>query len=703
MMRRKQVKSAKDVQGKTVTRPSWDTVTFQGDSVCVKTDSADRLLPDMNVMRSCRDVAKVTFQCMDKLFMLHVCDVYEDGECSQLLTYESFVGMLGRLRCDIADVDVYGCPKGWIFDLPLEMSHDPVPGTEEYDFKRYNVTVVSCAAMHYFVECVTVLSDRLRLANLLANYTSFSYEDMDGKWRARARKERRDEIEQKNRNDVQVSDVMEQNRPMSDKPDAESMHRTEQNDDMSHAAKALHVQTCTDEDDAHKSDVETDAQRVRRIHHEIFGDLSRIDMNGTLYFVARELAAQMGYQCAEKMLRCAPEQEVKSLDDLYRMDIAADVPERDNRAVSGRSGRRHVMSDRERQWKTSFLTCLGKNPKDGNAWKLRFISQAGVNAVLGKSEKPMAAEWQQWAFGEVLVSVQKTGGYSISSAKPRDSYAIEDPIERALAWVEEEKERRRLAMEADSALKALSEERARADEAVQKRSYIQHRRECTAMQTASNMTRENARLKDENRSLVQRSQKILDASLAFSERHKSMFISLREMMYSSGCFSELFDVVKIDRNGRALVDERVKRFKRAVESQMETLLFRHAIAVTGASRSVCEKVYRAIVKSWTSETALCSSDVDGRKDVADAMYVLISRGYRGTSPYPFCRTEFHASLWDEWLTSICADGENFECLREFMRRESVAELERAMKTGNALPAIIGKWMHNDYGYISTAS
>lgn len=182
-----------------------------------------------------------------------------------------------------------------------------------------------------------------------------------------------------------------------------------------------------------------------------------------------------------------------------------------------------------------------------------------------------------------------------------------------------------------------------------------------------------------------------------------MFISLREMMYSSGCFSELFDVVKIDINGRALVDERVKRFKRAVESQMETLLFRHAIAVTGASRSVCEKVYRAIVKSWTSETALCSSDVDGRKDVADVMYVLISRGYRGTSPYPFCRTEFHASLWDEWLTSICADGENFECLREFMRRESVAELERAMKTGNALPVIIGKWMHNDYGYISTAS
>lgn len=439
-------------------------------------------------MRSCRDVAKVTFQCMDKLFMLHVCDVYEDGECSQLLTYESFVGMLGRLRCDISDVDVYGCPKGWIFDLPLEMSHDPVPGTEEYDFKRYNMTIMSGAAMHYFVECVTDLSARLRLANLLVNYTSFSYEDMDGKWRARAGKARLDEIEQKERNDAQARDVMEQNLSMHEKSEAESICRTEKNDVMSHA-EALPVQAC--KDDAHNTDVETDAQRVRRIHHEIFGDLSRIDMNGTLYFVARELAAQMGYQCAEKMLRCAPEQEVKSLDDLYRMDTGADVPQRDNRAVSGRSGRRHVMSDRERQWKTSFLTCLGKNPKDGNAWKLRFISQAGVNAVLGKSEKPMAAEWQQWAFGEVLVSVQKTGEYSVSSslAKPRDSYAIEDPIERALAWVEEEKERRRLAMEADNALKALSEERTRADEAVRKRSYIQHRRECTAMQTASNMTR----------------------------------------------------------------------------------------------------------------------------------------------------------------------------------------------------------------------
>lgn len=45
-------------------------------------------------------------------------------------------------------------------------------------------------------------------------------------------------------------------------------------------------------------------------------------------------------------------------------------------------------------------------------------------------------------FDEVTPLIRKTGSYNM-----RESYMIEDPIERAKRWIEEEKERRKLLKE----------------------------------------------------------------------------------------------------------------------------------------------------------------------------------------------------------------------------------------------------------------
>ena len=67
------------------------------------------------------------------------------------------------------------------------------------------------------------------------------------------------------------------------------------------------------------------------------------------------------------------------------------------------------------------------------------INESGLYSVILRSDKPQAKPFRRWVTGEVLPAIRKTGEYSI-----RDSYQIEDPIERAKRWIEEQEERRQL-------------------------------------------------------------------------------------------------------------------------------------------------------------------------------------------------------------------------------------------------------------------
>ena len=71
-----------------------------------------------------------------------------------------------------------------------------------------------------------------------------------------------------------------------------------------------------------------------------------------------------------------------------------------------------------------------------------FIPEGDVYRLIANSKLPDAVKFEAWVFDEVLPTIRKTGSYSV-----RDSYQIEDPIERAKRWIEEESERRQLTVQ----------------------------------------------------------------------------------------------------------------------------------------------------------------------------------------------------------------------------------------------------------------
>lgn len=70
-----------------------------------------------------------------------------------------------------------------------------------------------------------------------------------------------------------------------------------------------------------------------------------------------------------------------------------------------------------------------------------IINESGLYSVILRSDKPQAKPFRRWVTSDVLPTIRKTGQYTIES---RDSYQIDDPIERAKRWIEEEQERKQL-------------------------------------------------------------------------------------------------------------------------------------------------------------------------------------------------------------------------------------------------------------------
>ena len=73
-----------------------------------------------------------------------------------------------------------------------------------------------------------------------------------------------------------------------------------------------------------------------------------------------------------------------------------------------------------------------------------IVNESGLYNVILRSDKPQAKPFRKWVTSEVLPSIRKTGQYSIQK---RDSYLIENPIERAKRWIEEQEEKLKLQAE----------------------------------------------------------------------------------------------------------------------------------------------------------------------------------------------------------------------------------------------------------------
>lgn len=87
----------------------------------------------------------------------------------------------------------------------------------------------------------------------------------------------------------------------------------------------------------------------------------------------------------------------------------------------------------------------------GRKQQKKFINESGLyDLIFGAAKqgnnqeiKEKAKAFKRWVTSEVLPSIRKTGSYSMV----KDSYMIEDHVERAERWIEEAKERKALMLE----------------------------------------------------------------------------------------------------------------------------------------------------------------------------------------------------------------------------------------------------------------
>ena len=122
---------------------------------------------------------------------------------------------------------------------------------------------------------------------------------------------------------------------------------------------------------------------------------------------------------------------------------------------------------------------------------LNLVSESGLYDLIMQSRKPEAKAFKRWVTHEVLPSIRKTGGYSVV----QPTLAIPKTLPEALRAYADEVERREAAEK-----RAITAESER-DEAIRTKSMIGSNREATAMNTASQKSKECKRLTAENEEL----------------------------------------------------------------------------------------------------------------------------------------------------------------------------------------------------------
>ena len=90
----------------------------------------------------------------------------------------------------------------------------------------------------------------------------------------------------------------------------------------------------------------------------------------------------------------------------------------------------------------------GVPDSQGFTQQTTLINESGLYSLIFGSKLESAKSFKRWVTSEVLPAIRKTGSYNLPS------YQIENPIQRAEVWIQEEKERQALKEQA----KQLAEE-----------------------------------------------------------------------------------------------------------------------------------------------------------------------------------------------------------------------------------------------------
>lgn len=132
---------------------------------------------------------------------------------------------------------------------------------------------------------------------------------------------------------------------------------------------------------------------VKLFENEDFGLVRTVIIDGEPWFVAKDVAIALGYKNTNQSVK--------------------DNTDEDDRRAS------------------QIMTPSGNQ-------NMVVLNESGLYSLILRSQLPTAKKFKHWVTSEVLPSIRQTGGYSLSTVP--DSYAIEDPVERAKRWIEEQEE-----------------------------------------------------------------------------------------------------------------------------------------------------------------------------------------------------------------------------------------------------------------------
>lgn len=119
-----------------------------------------------------------------------------------------------------------------------------------------------------------------------------------------------------------------------------------------------------------------------------------------------------------------------------------------------------------------------------------IVSEPGLYSIVLSSRKPEAKAFKRWITHEVIPSIRKHGAYM---TQPTIDKLVDNP-DLIIELCNKLKEERKLRAEEEQRRAVVEMERA---EAIRTKAMIGTRREATAMNRASQLSKENTRLKDE--------------------------------------------------------------------------------------------------------------------------------------------------------------------------------------------------------------
>lgn len=133
--------------------------------------------------------------------------------------------------------------------------------------------------------------------------------------------------------------------------------------------------------------------------NEDFGQVRTIKVDDEPWFVGKDVAEILGYSNTSKAVSTHVDDEDKCF---FMIDIA---PSQNGNVLTGQS-------------------------------RTAFINESGLYSLILRSKLSTAKQFKRWVTSEVLPSIRKTGKYDIQ--EKQDSYLIDDKVERAKRWIEEQ-------------------------------------------------------------------------------------------------------------------------------------------------------------------------------------------------------------------------------------------------------------------------